>query len=283
MTRVNDERETQRYEEQKRVEEKDKAQKEQAREDFSRLVSRKEAQQRANEQLNQQNAAARTAQRARGQEALIARHGIQSQTFQQHLEKRGAELVTDNRARLGEREHDSKETRRGEAQQEVREKRELDQREGRVSAVSRDDRGKGGGAGGGGAGGDAASEGGAGQQQGMGGQHLGGLDAPLAAPTVAEAQASAAPRLPPDVIQKLVERVYVGVNKEGFGEFHIEFKESVLAGSRLAISARDGKVFARFHSDDVNVCRLLKASEGELSRAFGRKGLRLERLEVEGP
>ena len=57
----------------------------------------------------------------------------------------------------------------------------------------------------------------------------------------------------------------------------------MLAGSRLTISARDGKIFARFQTEDTNVGRLLKASEGELARAFGRKGLRLERLEVTGP
>ncbi|MEK7705792.1 MAG: hypothetical protein AAB426_12600 [Myxococcota bacterium] len=280
MTRVTEDLDTQRYEEQQRTQEKDKTKRQRSREDFNRLVTKKQAEDHSSSRQQQQAAVNRATQGTRGQEALLARHGIQSQSFQQHIEKRGHELVTDNRTQHKERTTDMKETRRGEAHQEVREKRELDQKEGRVSAVSRDDRGQGGGAGGG----DSAESGAGGQKHGsMGGQHLAGSSAPAATTATEHAHGSSAPRLPPDVIRKLVERVYVGVNTEGLSEFHIEFKESVLAGSRLTISARDGKIFARFQTEDTNVGRLLKASEGELARAFGRKGLRLERLEVTGP
>ena len=63
-------------------------------------------------------------------------------------------------------------------------------------------------------------------------------------------------------------------------EFRVDLKGDVLGGASVAISNKDGKINATFESDDVNLRRLVKASEGELSRAFARKGMRLERLEV---
>src|SRR2546427_734795 len=80
--------------------------------------------------------------------------------------------------------------------------------------------------------------------------------------------------------EELVKRVMVGVNPQGLSEFHIEFRENVLAGSRLTITAKDGKISAQFATPDANTKRLLKASEGELARAFSRKGLTLERFDV---
>jgi len=85
------------------------------------------------------------------------------------------------------------------------------------------------------------------------------------------------------VLQAIVDKVMVGLNKEGLSEFHIQFKDNVLAGSGLKISAKNGQVSAAFTTTNANVKRLLLASEGELARAFGSKGMSLARLEVVGP
>jgi flagellar hook-length control protein FliK len=98
-----------------------------------------------------------------------------------------------------------------------------------------------------------------------------------------EAAAQAAPKLPAEVIRQIVERVMVGVNKEGLSEFRIELKDNILGGTALSLTAKDGKISAKFETRDANVKRLLMASEGELARAFEGKGLRLERFEVVGP
>ena len=98
-----------------------------------------------------------------------------------------------------------------------------------------------------------------------------------------EAQAAGAPAqmLSPQMLQEIVRRVLVGVNEEGLSEFHIEFADDVLSGARLNLTARDGKITAKFFTPDKNTGRLLKASEGELARLFARKGLSLQQLEVE--
>ena len=101
-------------------------------------------------------------------------------------------------------------------------------------------------------------------------------------PTPAQiAMGAQGPRIPPEVIQQLVNRVFAGVNAEGLSQFTVEFKSDVLNGARLDVVAKDGKISCTFHTSDKNVRNLLKASEGQLARAFAQKGLTLDRLAVE--
>ncbi len=112
------------------------------------------------------------------------------------------------------------------------------------------------------------------------GQAIAGAAAASQAAGPAAAQGANAPQIPEAILQELVKRVMVGVDKSGIGNFVIQLKDDVLGGATLQISAKDGKINAKFTVNDENIARLLKASEGQLARAFGHKGLSLESLEV---
>jgi len=110
-----------------------------------------------------------------------------------------------------------------------------------------------------------------GQDSGAGGDKLpGGMVAAQAqtqqSAGAKKSEGAAGGRLPTDVLQSIVDKVFVGMNKEGLSEFHIQFKDNVLAGSSLKISAKNGKVSATFTTTNANVKRLIQSSEAS-SRA----------------
>ena len=102
------------------------------------------------------------------------------------------------------------------------------------------------------------------------------------APTsTSEAKGSAGgARIPETALRALVKLCQVRVNPKGLTEFSIELRDDVLAGSKMNISADGRRINATFVSDDANVRRLLKASEGDLARAFDNAGLSLENFRV---
>ena len=135
--------------------------------------------------------------------------------------------------------------------------------------------------GGGGMGGDGNLDSEAGDNprgQGAGIQGAAAASDPQAA---AEVRGAQVPQLPPEVIKQIVDRVMVGVSEEGLNTFVIQFKDDVLSGASLQINAKDGKISAKFKTTDKNTGRLLKASEGALSRVFAQKGMSLESFAVE--
>ncbi len=214
--------------------------------------------------------------RQAGQNALLARQGIASNRLAANLQAKGEQSVTFTQSEGTSRSEDSEETREvlNDTQSQVN--REEQGAQDRIEAISRDDaEGGGGGMGGG--------------QDSEGSESQDNPQAQIAAMNSADASAApnaaapSGPRLPDALVQELVKRVMVGADAEGISQFHIEFKDDVLGGVRLEISAEGGKISAKFVTDDVNVGRLLKASEGQLARAFGHKGMTLSRLEVEGP
>ena len=214
--------------------------------------------------------------RQAGQNALLARQGIASNRLAANLQAKGEQSVTFTQSEGTARSEDSEETREvlNDTQSQVN--REEQGAQDRIEAISRDDaEGGGGGMGGG--------------QDSEGSESQDNPQAQIAAMNSADASAApnaaapSGPRLPDALVQELVKRVMVGADAEGISQFHIEFKDDVLGGVRLEISAEGGKISAKFVTDDVNVGRLLKASEGQLARAFGHKGMTLSRLEVEGP
>ncbi len=281
MTRVDEDRETQRAQEQQRQE---AAQKERVRkegQEFSRFVSQSQQKTAQRKGQHEQGQRRDASQRSAAGEALMARHGIQSRHLTAKLQTQGKDSGEQERVQQGGREVESRDNRRVSDEKSAEGDRRVDTRErqqqnDRLAAISRDDpRGHKGSGGGGDTGGDAGAEG---QLAGQG--HV--MQPARALPT-AEAKGAAGARLPQHVLDELVKRVLVGVNAQGISEFQIEFRENVLAGSRLFVSAEGGKISARFETPDASVKRLLKASEGELARAFGRKGLHLERFDVLGP
>ena len=284
MSRVreNQQREAERVAEQKRLE-KDNARKDQQKnEQFARtLTGKRQAQTKAQTQTGQKqvtqkhdNPGQKIAKQAAGQSALLARQGIASNQFAAKLAQTGFQAVTQTKAEGSNRNEDIRETKDANEKQNKVERKEEGSRQDKVEKISRDDSQ---GGGNGAMSGESESE--------------NPQDNPAAAlaanqaegPKTSQGPTHSAPKLPEALIHELVKRVLVGCDTEGLSQFHIEFKNEILGGVRLEISADAGKIKAKFVTEDINVGRLLKASEGQLARAFGHKGLQLERLEVEGP
>jgi len=282
MSRVKDNRDAERIQEQKRIEKDNQNKDRQKSDKFSRSMN----EHRSGEQKAPVKQATRqptqTKTKSGASSALMARQGIASNRFAATLQKQGSEnlqysesLNTDRGSEMLEKRVDSGE------HQETQETKRLDGQQDRVEAVDRDEgQGKGQrGQGDGNTGGGGSQEKQDGQKQGDGHGVPGAAaldDAPAA-----EISAGNQPQIPQNILQEIVNRVFVGASTEGLTQFHVEFKEEILGGLRLEISAKDGKISAKFITSDKNIGRLLKASEGQLSRAFGHKGMSLERLDVE--
>ncbi|MBT6177655.1 MAG: hypothetical protein HOI23_10450 [Deltaproteobacteria bacterium] len=286
MSRVKDNRDAERIQEQKRLEKDNQAKDRQKSDKFSRMMN----QRRGGEQKGPTHQTARqpaqTPQKAKtgASNALMARQGIASNRFAAALQKQGSENLQHSETLSTDRGGEMLEKRVETAEhQDTKETQRLDGQQDRVEAVDRDD-GKGKGQSGKGDG-DGSQGGGSGQEKRDGqGQNQGQPTAVAALSGEApagEVNASNQPQIPQNILQEIVNRVFVGASTEGLTQFHVEFKEEVLGGLRLEISAKDGKISAKFITSDKNIGRLLKASEGQLSRAFGHKGMSLERLDVE--
>ena len=120
-----------------------------------------------------------------------------------------------------------------------------------------------------------------------GGDQRGRERAPMGMPqptTVQAAQSTAASRevkqIPPELLEKLVSAVYLGVNEKGLKEFQIELKDGPFKGAFMRVSAEDGKVSLRFEGLDQNSKRLLEGCKGDLMKRLSAKGLSLARLDV---
>ena len=290
MSRVDENREAQRLADQRRMEQQQKEKSKGDGTEFSRLVSGRQENTARTGQKAQAEAGKQAAEQGNASTALLARQGIQANRFASTLQQKGNESVSEGRAQVKGRDDESPDPRRaaGHRDADAAEGKRVQQQGDKLAAISRDDRQPGGGGSGGGGdlggGKDGGKDGGTKDGQlATPAQPVGQAQAAQAAAPAQQAQAAAAPRIPAEVINQIVERVLVGVNKQGLSEFHIELKGNLLAGSSIHITAKDGRISARFDTPDANVRRLVKASEGELARAFERKGLKLERLEVGGP
>ena len=287
MSRVKDNRDAERIQEQKRLEKDNQTKDRQKSDKFSRMMNqRRGGEQKAPTQQQTTRQPAQTPQKAKtgASSALMARQGIASNRFAAALQKQGSENLQYSEALSADRGGEMLEKRVETAEhQDTKDTQRLDGQQDRVEAVDRDDgKGKGKGGKGDGEGGQGGGSGqekrdGQGQNQGQGAAvaALSG-DAPAS-----EVHAGNQPQIPQNILQEIVNRVFVGASTEGLTQFHVEFKEEILGGLRLEISAKDGKISAKFITSDKNIGRLLKASEGQLSRAFGHKGMSLERLDVE--
>lgn len=283
MSRVKDNRDAERVQEQKRIEKENQSRDQKKSDSFSKMMNQRRGgeQKQAVKQGPKQPAQAKTKSSASG--ALLARQGITSNSFAATLQKQGAEnlqysesLSTGRGDEMSEKRVESSE------RQDGQEMKKLGAEHDRVEGLDRDDpQGQGQGQGRG----DGDKSGGGGQEKQDG--HKQGDGQGPTGPGAIENEASAEvggprqPKLPANIIQEIVNRVFVGANTEGLSQFHIEFKEEILGGLRLEISAENGKISAKFITSDKNIGRLLKASEGQLSRAFGHKGMSLDSLSVE--
>jgi hypothetical protein len=277
MTRVEEDREAQRVAEQRRIEDLNRAKLQEASDRFQKVVAQK--QQGTRETAAKQTDAKGKAQtqrqaaaRGSASAALLARRGIQSHNLtaqcQRHGDTAGTKAAVETTSRRAEISED--------ANQATERHERINREESRAShdplaAIAGDERRESG------AGGGAEGEGAMDRR----GQRQPEIIAQPAATAQSEAPASArATRLSVELIEQLVNRVFAGVTPEGLSQFTIELNSDVLSGARLDVTGKDGKIACTFHTDDKNVGRLVKASEGALARAFAQKGLSLERLEV---
>jgi hypothetical protein len=285
MTRINDDgsnvRDTQVQEQERANEKRSKEKAKHDSQEFSRLVEQNRQSNQKGKREQDMSRGQETSQQAAASSRLLARQGIQANTFQQTLQRQGEHSLGDKQLQTKSRENESADTKKAvEHKDSEATQQRVDKQQDRLAPISRDDR-QGGNKGESGEGGGKEM---GSQADGFGAQGQGVAQTQGAqASGPAQVQGKSGPQLPQAVIQQIVERVMVGVNKEGLSQFRIELKENVLAGSVLTITAKDGKISAHFETRDKNVGRLLKASEGPLARAFAHKGLTLERLEVTGP
>ncbi|MEO1483155.1 MAG: hypothetical protein AAFU77_13695 [Myxococcota bacterium] len=286
MTRVNENQEKARME-QARMEKQAQKDARAKSDDFSRLVGqRQENTSKANASKQRQEGAMvknQTAQtRAKASNALLARQGIQANKFQQALVQQGDQNIQQTKGETLTRTTEQHEVREFNTQQEqVREKKEMDKNE-RVQAVRDEDGEAGSGEGGmgGGGGGMGQSHDGSpgGQLEGVAGVGEAG-----SSQGAAEAQgALAQPRIAPEIIQKIVRQVLVGIDEKGLGTVHVDFKGSELEGTSMTITADGNKIHAKVFTDNKNLGRMFKASHTDLARALKSANLSLESLEVTG-
>ncbi|MFT3838017.1 MAG: flagellar hook-length control protein FliK [Myxococcaceae bacterium] len=88
-------------------------------------------------------------------------------------------------------------------------------------------------------------------------------------------------RIATEIAQKIVEKVRVGTNAAGKMEFQIDFRQDVLSGLSVKVSAKNGKISAVFSGSDKEVLKMLEEQAEGLKGALTARGLSLEAFKVE--
>lgn len=278
MTRVDEERAQQRYDEQKRLEKDMRAKNDKAAQQFQSVVNKgtqtalkvQKQQQTMNNNARDQQGSARKGQ---AQNALMAKSGIQSRNLQQELLKKSSSSQEQVRTEGKGRQEELQDLRGAEHERQVTSQQESDHRTEKyndnLAAISREEEKHSGG-------GD--SEGDSGQ---MGGGQMGmPMQQQQVAATAETQSAGGTVKIPQALIASLVKQCAVKVDPKGLTEFQIDLRDDVLGGSSVKVSANGRKISATVVASDANIRRLFKASEGELARAFDSAGLSLESFKV---
>jgi hypothetical protein len=269
MTRVDDNREAQRAEEERAAKEAQKAKRSQ-NDDLKRQMNKQQQVAQDNHKKTQEK---QNQGRAAGQ-ALLARQGIASRNLSQALQARG-----DQDVQKGATEHKR-------ARQEVLDKADessernakLDKQEqlqnDKLAPISRDDQKGSGGQGGGDAGGSPS-----GGHQVQGQPQVAQVEM---ASGPKEAQAARGPQMPPEAFRELVKQMFAGVTPTGDHLVTVELT-GFFDGVRVDVQSKNGNVSCTFHTPAgrKDLRDLLKASEGPLARALDQRKMRLSRLAVE--
>ncbi len=93
--------------------------------------------------------------------------------------------------------------------------------------------------------------------------------------------AAGGPKIPQALLEALARKVFVGIDQHGDARFDIELGGNLLAGLRLSIQAKDGKVRIQISGDNKEGSRMLAAHHTELAAVFRDKGLDLNELKVD--
>ncbi len=86
--------------------------------------------------------------------------------------------------------------------------------------------------------------------------------------------------LDPELLQKLVRYVRVGLNGLGEKEIQIDLHETVFRGLKLRLAAKDGKVKVHFLASEGETRRLFEKNSSEIRQALEAKGILVESIQV---
>ena len=103
----------------------------------------------------------------------------------------------------------------------------------------------------------------------------------LGARTEGKPGAAGGPKIPQALLEALARKVFVGMDQHGDARFEIELGGNLLAGLRLRIQSKDGKVRIQISGDNKEGGRMLAAHHTELAAVFRHKGLDLDELKVD--
>lgn len=90
----------------------------------------------------------------------------------------------------------------------------------------------------------------------------------------------AAPVVPPQMMEQIVQDVRLGINAQGLAEFQFDLKSDVLEGLKLKISTKDGQVSATFIAENIHVKEAIDQGAQELIQALQDRGLEVANLQV---
>jgi hypothetical protein len=87
-------------------------------------------------------------------------------------------------------------------------------------------------------------------------------------------------QLPEHNLNEIVDKVFVGIDRNGTSNFIIELKSGVLNGGQIQVSSQGKNVRLKFAGLDSASKRSVQSSKDELTRRLAMKGLDLEKLEI---
>lgn len=105
---------------------------------------------------------------------------------------------------------------------------------------------------------------------------------PFLASQVQEVQAAqqAAPVIPPEIVDKIVQNARFGMNAEGAHEFQVDLKQDVYAGLKMKIATKDGKVSVSFVAENAEVAAQFEAKAAQVTKQLTDRGLNVTSVNV---
>ncbi|HPW45441.1 MAG TPA: flagellar hook-length control protein FliK [bacterium] len=88
------------------------------------------------------------------------------------------------------------------------------------------------------------------------------------------------PAMSQQVLNKIVQYVKIGINKQGEKEIQVDLHERIFRGLKLRVIARGGKVAVRFASTDPKSREVLEKNRDGIQKALKDKGIDVEDIEI---
>lgn len=87
-------------------------------------------------------------------------------------------------------------------------------------------------------------------------------------------------KIPPQVLDQIVQYVRVGLNKNLNREMQIDLSDKVFKGLSLKVALHQGKLQITFLTPHADIRRIFEASKGEISQALEKQGHRVAFLQI---